>query len=55
MVRATFFLLLSISLGVLAEDDPSYRLGSGDLISITVFDEQELSMEVRVGDRPICS
>lgn len=27
-----------------------YRLGSGDLIAISVFDEPDLSMEVRVGD-----
>lgn len=27
-----------------------YRLGSGDLISISVFEEPELSMEVRLGD-----
>lgn len=30
-----------------------YRLGSGDLISIVVFDEEELSMEVRVANTPI--
>ena len=37
----------------LAQTQNSYRLGSGDLISITVFDEEELSMEVRVADTPI--
>ncbi|MBO6557019.1 MAG: polysaccharide export protein [Pseudomonadales bacterium] len=53
MARAAIFVLLSISFVTLAADESSYRLGSGDLISITVFDEPELSMEVRVGDRPI--
>lgn len=31
----------------------SYTLGSGDMISITVFDEPELTMEVRVSSAPL--
>jgi len=31
----------------------SYSLGSGDLISIVVFDEEELTMEVRVAKTPM--
>jgi polysaccharide export outer membrane protein len=31
----------------------SYSLGSGDLISIVVFDEEELSMKVRVAKTPM--
>jgi len=31
----------------------SYNLGSGDLISIVVFDEEELTMEVRVAKTPM--
>ena len=31
----------------------TYRLGSGDLISIVVFDEEELTMEVRVAKTPM--
>lgn len=53
LLKALFFLLISISFAAQAQDTASYKLGSGDLISITVFDEAELSMEVRVGDRPI--
>ncbi|MBO6702576.1 MAG: polysaccharide export protein [Pseudomonadales bacterium] len=53
MRKLLFLLALVISSTAYGEDESSYRLGSGDLISITVFDEPELSMEVRVGDRPI--
>ncbi len=56
MLRFGFFLLCSVFLfgkNVQASDSglSNYRLGSGDKISITVFDEKELSLEkIRLSD-----
>lgn len=53
-IRLLFpFLLLCFSHVSLAADSaiPRYRLGAGDVISITVFDEKELSLEkVKLSD-----
>jgi len=44
-------LLFSVTFGVCAQEAAlgSYRLGTGDKIYIQVFDEQDLTMETRVG------
>lgn len=39
------------SVGALADSVTSYRLGSGDQISIQVFGEEDLTMEVRLSDQ----
>lgn len=52
-LKKIFLLAFSIMLATdssFAQSD--YRLGSGDLISIVVFDEPELTMEVRVSKTP---
>jgi len=49
MLRLFYVLVLTIaSFGAVA-DAPQYRLGAGDLISISVYDEPDLSLEVRIG------
>ena len=46
-------LLLAIACSdVQANDYSSYRLGSGDVIAIQVFGEEDLSMEVRLNRNP---
>ena len=52
-MRILVILLLLLVLNpVLASEDSlvDYRLGSGDLINIVVFGEQDLSLEVRLSD-----
>jgi protein involved in polysaccharide export with SLBB domain len=52
MHRILHLLLLSLlSFTASANEDVliGYRLGAGDLISITVYDELDLSLEVRIG------
>ena len=48
------WLLLTIctvmSFNVIAQDESDYRLGSGDKIQITVFGQQDLSMETLLND-----
>ncbi|WP_261844959.1 polysaccharide biosynthesis/export family protein [Aliamphritea ceti] len=44
-----FVLLFSIQ-SAIAEDLSNYRIGSGDLLSIQVYGEEELSMEIRLSD-----
>ena len=46
LVSLLFIVLCSFS--SFAEDN-SYRLGAGDLITISVYDEPDLSQEVRIG------
>ena len=47
---SSFFLLLFTVQAVSAEDLSNYRIGSGDLLSIQVYGEEELSMEIRLSD-----
>lgn len=43
--------LLGFSLGAWAAGEDQYQLGAGDIVSINVFGEQDLSLdEVRIGD-----
>ena len=52
MFRACFLLLtwLAVSAAVAQPADSDYRLGPGDQIIITVFGEQDLSMEFQLND-----
>jgi polysaccharide export outer membrane protein len=45
-----FYLLFNVHVSVTAETLSDYKLGSGDRIQIQVFDEPDLSMEVRLSD-----
>ena len=49
MLRLFYVLVLAIASFGAAADTPQYRLGAGDLISISVYDEPDLSLEVRIG------
>jgi polysaccharide export outer membrane protein len=49
MLRLFSLLILALSLSVHAADNGVYRLGAGDLISISVYDEPDLSLELRIG------
>ena len=53
MLRITLFLLITTTFATATLAQSNYQLGSGDRISITVFGESELSMEVRVGSSPM--
>jgi protein involved in polysaccharide export with SLBB domain len=46
-----FFILSCLSIASFANESglSGYRLGAGDLISISVYDEADLSLEVRIG------
>ena len=44
-----FFSVLSLSVSASESSISGYRLGAGDLISISVYDEEDLSLEVRIG------
>jgi protein involved in polysaccharide export with SLBB domain len=46
-----FFVLLFLSINSFADESglSGYRLGAGDLISINVYDEADLSLEMRIG------
>ena len=46
-----FFVLSCFSIASFANDSElsGYRLGAGDVISISVYDEADLSLEVRIG------
>jgi protein involved in polysaccharide export with SLBB domain len=46
-----FFVLSFLSIASFANESglSGYRLGAGDLISISVYDEADLSLEVRIG------
>jgi protein involved in polysaccharide export with SLBB domain len=46
-----FFLLLSLNFASFANEPEllGYRLGAGDLISINVYNEKDLSLEIRIG------
>jgi len=48
MLRFFGLLLIAISLPSFANEN-AYRLGAGDLISISVYDEPDLSLELRIG------
>lgn len=48
MLRFFGLLVIAISLPSFANDSV-YRLGAGDLISISVYDEPDLSLELRIG------
>ena len=48
MLRLLSLLLVFISLPSIANDNV-YRLGAGDLIAISVYDEPDLSLELRIG------
>ncbi len=48
MLRFFGLLLIAISLPSLANEN-AYRLGAGDLIAISVYDEPDLSLELRIG------
>jgi polysaccharide export outer membrane protein len=50
-ILAVAGLFATLSVGLQAEDN-LYRLGSGDLVAIQVFGEEDLSMEVRIGENP---
>ncbi len=52
MYRILYLLIFSaLSFAVSANDSniTGYRLGAGDLISISVYDEEDLSLELRIG------
>lgn len=50
MIRYFFLsLLLAVSLNSSADDTDSYKLGAGDYISISVYGESDLSIQVRIG------
>jgi len=49
MTKIVFLTMMCMTCSALAESE--YRLGSGDLISILVFGEEDLSMEVRIRDQ----
>lgn len=49
-ILTSFFALLFTVLPISAEDLSNYRIGSGDLLSIQVYGEEELSMEIRLSD-----
>jgi len=49
MLRLISFFLLFLSSSFLLADSSQYRLGAGDLIEISVYDEPDLSLEVRIG------
>ena len=48
MLRFFGLLLIAIALPSFANEN-AYRLGAGDLISISVYDEPDLSLELRIG------
>ena len=48
MLRFFGLLLIAIFLPSFANEN-AYRLGAGDLISISVYDEPDLSLELRIG------
>jgi polysaccharide export outer membrane protein len=48
MLRFFGLLLIAIHLPSFANEN-AYRLGAGDLISISVYDEPDLSLELRIG------
>jgi len=45
----TGLLFLIFSFVSAAEDSTDYQLGAGDLVSISVYDEPDLSIELRIG------
>lgn len=50
-ISLVFFLLVAGLSHAANEGSPDYRLGAGDIISIVVYDEKDLSLEkVRVGE-----
>ena len=49
LIRFMLMLLLSIAFQpVTAADGPDYKLGSGDLLKITVHNNPDLSLDTRV-------
>ncbi len=49
MLRFILIFLLFFSSSTFANNTGQYRLGAGDLIHISVYDEPDLSIEVRIG------
>ena len=49
-VRVILMMLGLLSLAAHAQDAANYRLGTGDSISIQVFQEDDLSIETRISD-----
>jgi protein involved in polysaccharide export with SLBB domain len=48
MLRLVGLFILCLSFSSFAEEGV-YRLGAGDLVSISVYDELDLSLELRIG------
>lgn len=48
MLRLVGLFILCLSFSSFAEENV-YRLGAGDLVSISVYDEPDLSLELRIG------
>jgi len=49
LIQFLVLLLLSVS-STLADQLSDYKLESGDLIKITVFEEPDLSLDIRLSD-----
>jgi protein involved in polysaccharide export with SLBB domain len=51
VVKFTISILLAISFNVMAQDNQTYRLSTGDVLSVTVFNEPELGLkEAKITD-----
>lgn len=50
MTRAVLFLLFALLTGIAVANERAYTLGTGDLVSIQVFGEPELSLQIRLDD-----
>lgn len=46
----SFIVLLTLTSSLKAQDLSNYQIGSGDLLSIQIYGEEELSMEIRLSD-----
>ncbi|MBM95700.1 MAG: capsular biosynthesis protein [Oceanospirillaceae bacterium] len=49
MLRVILLLFCVVAASLSTADVTQYRLGAGDLIQISVYDEPDLSLEVRIG------
>ena len=54
-LKSSVSLTLILLAGLASAEDTQYRLGSGDLLSIQVFGEEDLSMDVKIGEKATIS